>query len=563
MMCATAIYDEVGAVRSARRMPFVARLKRTERHLLALASHFLIVMLLPFRVAAQVEPGPVGVQPDGRTGQLDEIQVIGQRTLRSWRLEVQAARERVYDLFNSLNSDDDFNIHCYNVPRTGTRIPQRVCRPRYADNATSEAGGEFARALFFDCAGGIAEEWCLARNALSRSQEAVSGIPARDQLLAAEVQRLTRENPAFRRAITDYMVVERGYEAARRAEGASFRAEVTIVDTVGVPSRRGARQDSPAPQPLQLAPVALPWSVSAESSPGEGWVKLRYTVRADGRIADVRAVDAMPPGLDPSTAVAAAEAWRFEPAIVDGVPVDWHHNRAVITFRRGEAGHTAWPEYAEAFEAVAGLVAEARFEEARTGNEVMLTELAFTLEEIALAQMQRAAIEHALGDRHAALTAIRRATEPEVKALGDEELRLALEHRFALELELGRAAEALQTFERRAALGRIPSREPLARQAAVLRETLAEPETSLAIQGRVDDSGRWNHTLHWNTFAVGDVDGNADGLEVACHRRKADLPLEQEMEVTIPESWGGCALSVIGRPGTTFTLYEFQTPIGE
>ncbi len=516
------------------------------------------------RVAAQPESAAPDNEPDGRTEMIDEITVIGQRSLGALRLEVQMARERVYDLFNSLNDNDEFNIHCRNESSTGTRILQRVCRPQFADNAMNDATREFLDALFTDCDGrGAIGTECMERSALTRAQAAVSVVHLKDRQLASEVQRLTRESVEFRRAIAEYQAAEHRYEDARRGEESAPRTSVSIIGTDDAPSRRASRQDPLAPRPLELVPAALPWSVSSQRSPGEGWVKLRYTVRSDGTTADVRAVDVMTAGFDPSTAVAAVEAWRFEPALVDGLPVDWYHNLVVITFSRGNAGHTAWPEYAEAFEAVAGLIAAARLEDARTGNEVMLTELAFTLEEIALAQMQRAAIEHALGDRHAALTAIRRATEPEVKALGDEELRLALEHRFALELELGRAAEALQTFERRAALGRIPSREALARQAAVLRETLAEPETSLAIQGRVDDSGRWNHTLHWNTFAVGDVDGNADGLEVACHRRKADLPLEQEMEVTIPESWGGCALSVIGRPGTTFTLYEFQTPIGE
>jgi hypothetical protein len=56
----------------------------------------------------------------------------------------QAARERVYDLFNSLNSHDEFNIHCYNVPRTGTRIPQRVCRPQYTDTATMKPARSFS-----------------------------------------------------------------------------------------------------------------------------------------------------------------------------------------------------------------------------------------------------------------------------------------------------------------------------------------------------------------------------------------------------------------------------------
>ena len=68
--------------------------------------------------------------------------------------------------------------------------------------------------------------------------------------------------------------------------------------------------------------------------------------------ADVRAVDAMPPGLDPSGAVAAAKAWTFEPARENGVPIEWHNNIAVISFSRPEAVYDGSMEFAEAYEHV-------------------------------------------------------------------------------------------------------------------------------------------------------------------------------------------------------------------
>jgi hypothetical protein len=160
-------------------------------------------------------------------------------------------------------------------------------------------------------------------------------------------------------------------------------------------------------------------------------VKLRYSVLADGTTADVRVVDALPSGLDPSDAVAAVDAWRFEPAMAEGAAIDWHHNLAVIVFRGKRLAHGNSLEFAEAYEDVAALIAGADYEVARLLNEHMQHEIAVTLEEMGLAQMQRAAIEHALGDPHAALAAVRRATEAAVPQLDDEALALALEHRFA------------------------------------------------------------------------------------------------------------------------------------
>jgi hypothetical protein len=514
------------------------------------------------RAAAQSEPAAPADRADLREEPIDEITVLGQRTLRTLRLEVQAARERVYDLFNSLNSDDEFDIHCRNVPRTGTRIPQRVCRPQFADSATSTAARQFLDELFF--CGGLSET-CLERGA-SLAQATVSEIPVKDQQLAAEVQRLTRESLAFRRAITEYQAVERRYEDARRAEGPELLASVSIIGS-GVaprPSRRAALRDAiVAPRPIELVTPDVLWSGPGTAALREGWVKLRYSVLADGATDDVRAVDAMPAGLDPSSAVDAAQTWTFEPATADGGTIDWHNNLAVIVFNREQVLPGGSPAFAEAYEEVAGLISGGRFEEAKSRNARMQRELALSLDEAGLAQMQLAAIEHALGDPHAALDAIRRATQAQVPQLADEELRLALEHRFALEVQLGRAADALETYERRIALGRLPSRDPLARQGAALRQGLEAPEAGLAVRGRIDGNGQWEYPLTWGTFAVGDVDGRSESLEVECHRNKAALPFEADVELTIPAAWGECVLYVRGRPDTTFTVYEFSEPIGQ
>jgi tetratricopeptide (TPR) repeat protein len=522
----------------------------------------LMTALSVARVAAQSEPPAPDDRADERPEQIEEITVIGTQTTRTLRLEVQAARERVYDLFNSLNDDRELEILCRDAPATGTRVPQRVCRPRFADTATANAATVLLRALLFECSGSDFET-CFNRN-LSRAQGEVAGLPSRDKQLATEVQRLARENREFRRAISEYQVAENRYRDAQRAEGPGLRASVSIIDTVPVsrPARSTPRQNGlVAPRPLQLVtPDAPPVAGRAAR---ESWLKLRYSVRTDGATGGVRVVDTLPPGFDASSAIAAAETWTFEPATADGVPIEWHNNLAVVVFSGEVASHEGWLDLAEAYEETAAFIAAARFEDAKSRNEYMLHNLALTLEDAGLVQMQLAAIEHAMGDPHAALAAIRRATEPAVPQLAAAELGLALEHRFALEVELGRVADALETFERRTALARRrSSSDPIARRAGTLRQALAAPDANLAARGRIDSNGRWEHALSWSTFAVGDVEGRTDGLELECHRRKTELPFEVDAEITIPATWGRCALIVVGRPNATFTLYEFRDPSG-
>src|SRR5690606_11677216 len=194
---------------------------------------------------------------------------------------------------------NEFDIHCRDAATTGRRLRQRVCRPQFADTATGRAAAAMMRFVLYECppARGPGWEACFNRS-MSVAQGHVAHVTLKERQLGTEIERIARENADFRKAIAEYRVVERRYQDARRGETVPTRASVTILDT-GARRRRGITP----PRPVDL-------STSAALAAREGWVKLRYSVRADGATADVRVVDAMPLGLDPSRAVAAATAWR-------------------------------------------------------------------------------------------------------------------------------------------------------------------------------------------------------------------------------------------------------------
>lgn len=532
-----------------------------------LFSAALIGALFALPASAQEEP-PAAANAS-REEPIEEVVVRGRRTLFTIRKELEAARENVWTVFNDINSTDDFDISCSTAARTGTRITKRVCRPQYANEATRRAGQDLARRIR-NCGSepGAAGDACLERamqNASSGAAAEIGWTTVMDQRLDAEFQGLAVEQPGLATAILEYFAKQREYQdaigARAAAEGGndevrrrpSIQASASIIETdVGFPSRSAPRRNAVmSPRPVDLAiPDARPNR--------EGWVKLRYSVRADGSTGGVRAVDVVPPGLDPSSAVAAAQAWTFEPAAENGVPIDWHNNVAVVAFRRSDAMHEGSLELADAYADVAELIAGGRLEDAKARNAEMQRVYAETLQELQLAQLQLAAIEHALGRPHAALAAIRRATEQGVAGLAEEERKLALEHRFALELELGYTADALRTYERRDELERVPPRELLAQQAAALQQALAAPDATHAVQGRIAVTGDWEHALPSSAFELGGVQGGVESLAVECHRKKAELPFQPSSEITIPATWGGCMITIRGQPETTFTLYEFH-----
>jgi protein TonB len=67
----------------------------------------------------------------------------------------------------------------------------------------------------------------------------------------------------------------------------------------------------------------------------EGTVDLRFTVKADGKVADIEVVEATPGDTFDREAIAAVRRWRYEPRREDGVPVD-SRTRVRLEFRLDE-----------------------------------------------------------------------------------------------------------------------------------------------------------------------------------------------------------------------------------
>jgi periplasmic protein TonB len=54
----------------------------------------------------------------------------------------------------------------------------------------------------------------------------------------------------------------------------------------------------------------------------EGWVRVEFTIREDGTVADPRVIEAEPRRIFDRAALRAIQRWRFRPRIVDGRPVE-------------------------------------------------------------------------------------------------------------------------------------------------------------------------------------------------------------------------------------------------
>jgi hypothetical protein len=159
----------------------------------------LLLALTPLgmcRIAAaqQVEPEPAET--------IEEIVVYGHKSLVRLHRDLYKAEDAVFDLFNSLNSDDEFNIRCRKEAPTGSHIKKRVCKTNYFRDLIREATHE-------------------ALSIGGAYIHPVQEIKRKDELLRKEMEALMVERPELANAISKAFDAKQVYDSERqkRCEG--------------------------------------------------------------------------------------------------------------------------------------------------------------------------------------------------------------------------------------------------------------------------------------------------------------------------------------------------------
>jgi hypothetical protein len=112
---------------------------------------------------------------------IEELVVPG-RTPENLRVEIERLEVAVYDRFNALNSNDEFDIHCLEQAPTGSNIPLRTCAPNFVIRTESRAAAK----ILTDGRGGA------GNNNNPAEQRAFMEEKSRE--LTAEIQRVARED---------------------------------------------------------------------------------------------------------------------------------------------------------------------------------------------------------------------------------------------------------------------------------------------------------------------------------------------------------------------------------
>jgi TonB family protein len=160
--------------------------------------------------------------------------------------------------------------------------------------------------------------------------ESAEQKPNRDLLLAYCKE---RENAGEARALYDELITN--HPDTEASVLAIMR--VRQIDAAALPPL--SAYAGPKPTPLERPEPAYP--SLAERAGIEGKVRLRFDVREDGGVSNVRVVESSPPLLFDSTAIYAVTSWRYEPgqaAEAQQVVLSFDLSDEEIAAARAEAG---------------------------------------------------------------------------------------------------------------------------------------------------------------------------------------------------------------------------------
>ena len=172
--------------------------------------------------AVHAQAGSPGRAENSATQEAPDEVVVRGRRLSELRYELQAAREHAYDVFNALNSNDEFDILCDDERKYHSRTKKRVCKARFETDISAAAAREYMSALFFACRPDATGEFNLTNcmfsdasaNAISSAQAVEGQAPPKRDALSDEIWRVANEHPEFAEAILEYFQLSQQYDAA-------------------------------------------------------------------------------------------------------------------------------------------------------------------------------------------------------------------------------------------------------------------------------------------------------------------------------------------------------------
>lgn len=146
-------------------------------------------------------PSWLGAQEPGEPAIPEEIVINAPESLRDLRLEIRQAQIDMFNVFNELNDDDKFDVHCYYERRRESKIRQQVCRPVFMSIALEQEANFLL----------LQQGYVGGENGLP----GVTQVNHYNGLFEKKMEAIFREQPAFRQAVQEFNTLNEYFEEQR------------------------------------------------------------------------------------------------------------------------------------------------------------------------------------------------------------------------------------------------------------------------------------------------------------------------------------------------------------
>jgi TonB family protein len=287
-----------------------------------------------------------------------------------------------------------------------------------------------------------------------------------------------------------------------------------------------------------------------------GLVVLQYVVGVDGKVRSVDVLQRQGPSRFAESVVATVRAWTFEPAKLNGKPIE-----TIRTFSatlRGPEADFARQFVIDAYDRGKELLVEGKEDEA-------LSALNGAGEMLELNFYERSMMAYPL-----ALVAFKKQDYLEThrlvglaKELGSGRLPTATdvglwELRIESDLMLGDMADANWSYQQLAHRPGFQIDSPavkLLKKANTTVDTLPVLPVMAKIPS-AEEGDVYSIGLIRNTFSFQTISGSIEKFMLVCNPQMLESRITDTAQWRVPKSWGPCGLIVHGAPGSTFRILQ-------
>jgi len=293
----------------------------------------------------------------------------------------------------------------------------------------------------------------------------------------------------------------------------------------------------------------------------QGWVELNYVVTEEGKVIEPVVEASSGSYAFERAAVNTVKRWRYEPALLNGEPIQQCKTAVRISFAIDGSEMGVSKSFNRKYKKIHQALEEGDVESASSKLEDAFQSEGLTLGELSWLRALQARIAGVRGDKEQQLIAVRRALAVSEKWIPDELRTGLLTTRVVLEIEKGNYSAAMGAYSALKTIdGADTSKlDPIAEKIRELVESDQLLFKTAEIGGGAScetcDS-RWRYKPLRRAIEITDIDGKLGNLELRCEWQRYIDEAREGVAWEIPDSWGECSVVVYGETGSTFKLVE-------